>query len=107
MTALRLAAAQLNLWVGDIDGNVTRIVEAAQRARDELRADIVITPELSLLGYPPDDLLLRSGLPQAIDAGVQRLLREVRGISLIVGLPEFTDGGAYNAALVIRDGSIV
>ncbi len=85
---LKFALAQINLWVGDIDGNVDRIIAAAMRARDELGADLVACPELSLIGYPPDDLLLRTALPQAIAAGVDRLLGEVQGITLIVGLPD-------------------
>lgn len=104
---LRLAAGQISVRVGDIDGNASRIVEAAQRARDELSADVLVTPELSLLGYPPDDLLLRTGLPKLIESGVQRLLNEIRGITVIVGLPEFTDEGMHNAALVIRDGKFL
>ncbi|MDB5972913.1 MAG: synthase [Hydrocarboniphaga sp.] len=104
---LTFALAQLNLWVGDIDGNVDKIIQAAVRARDDLSADLVACPELSLIGYPPDDLLLRTALPAAIGAGVERLLREVRGITLIVGLPEYADGLLYNAAFVIRDGAIV
>jgi NAD+ synthase (glutamine-hydrolysing) len=105
--SIRLVAAQIAVRVGDIDGNVNRIVDAARHARDDLRAHLIAFPELCLLGYPPDDLLLRSGLPPAISAGVQRLLRETHGITLIVGLPEFADGGVYNAALVIRDGAII
>lgn len=104
---LRLAAAQLNLWVGDIDGNVGKIIDAARQARDELKADLLVCPELSLLGYPPDDLLLRAALPRAIDDGVARLLREVQGITLVVGLPEFAAEGLYNAAWVIRDGAVI
>jgi NAD+ synthetase len=105
--SLTLAAAQINLWVGDIAGNVDRIIAAAARARDELQADLVVFPELSLLGYPPDDLLLRSALPRAIGDGLQRLLEQSRGITLIVGLPEFAPEGLYNAAFVIRDGAIL
>jgi NAD+ synthase (glutamine-hydrolysing) len=104
---LTFALAQLNLWVGDIDGNVGKIIQAAIRARDDIGADLVACPELSLIGYPPDDLLLRTALPQAITAGVDRLLREVRGITLIVGLPEYADGALYNAAFVIRDGAVI
>ncbi len=107
ISPIRLAAAQLNLWVGDIDGNVGKIVEAARQARDELKADLVVCPELSILGYPPDDLLLRTALPRAIEEGLARLLREVRGITLIVGLPEFAPEGLYNAACVIRDGAVI
>ena len=104
---IRLAAAQLNLWVGDIEGNVGKIIEAARHARDELKADLVACPELSMLGYPPDDLLLRTALPRAIEDGVARLLREVHGITLIIGLPEFAPEGRYNAAWVIRDGAVI
>ncbi len=108
---LTLALAQLNLWVGDVEGNVDKIIAAAARARDELRADLIACPELSLIGYPPDDLLQRSAMPRVIEEGVQRLLREVRGITLIVGLPEYaTEGGQkalFNAAYVIRDGVVV
>ncbi len=113
MTAppLKLALAQLNLWVGDVDGNVQKIVDASDHARDVLGASLVVCPELSLIGYPPDDLLLRSGMPALIEGGLERLLREVRGITLIVGLPEYTEEGGerviYNAAHVIRDGVIL
>ena len=104
---MRLAAAQINLWVGDVEGNVTKIIAAAAQARDELNADLVACPELSLIGYPPDDLLLRTALPKVIDEGVQRLKRDVRDITLIVGLPEYADGVIYNAAYVIRDGALI
>jgi len=108
---LTLALAQLNLWVGDVEGNVGKIITAAVKARDELKADLIACPELSLIGYPPDDLLLRSGLPKVIEQSVQRLLEEVRGITLVVGLPEYESGrvgGAlYNAAYVIRDGHVI
>ena len=111
MNNLTLALAQLNLWVGDVEGNVGKIIAAATKARDELKADLIACPELSLIGYPPDDLLLRSGLPKVIEDGVQRLLNEVQGITLVVGLPEYESGrvgGAlYNAAFVIRDGSVI
>lgn len=104
---LTLALAQLNFWVGDVEGNVEKIIAASHRARDELRADLIAFPELSLIGYPPDDLLLRSAMPRVIEDGVQRLLNEVRGITLIVGLPEYSDGSLYNAAYVMRDGQLV
>ncbi len=108
---LTLALAQLNLWVGDVEGNVGKIIAAAVKARDELKADLIACPELSLIGYPPDDLLLRSGLPKVIEQGVQRLLEAVRGITLVVGLPEYdagrVGGALYNAAYVIRDGHVI
>ncbi len=109
--SLKLALAQLNLWVGDVEGNVGKIIDAATRARDTLGASLVVCPELSLIGYPPDDLLLRSGMPAQIEQGVERLLREVRDITLVVGLPEYVNEAAerviYNAAYVIRDGVVL
>ncbi|MGH8444943.1 MAG: NAD+ synthase, partial [Solimonas sp.] len=108
---LKIALAQLNLWVGDVEGNVQKIIDASAHARDVLHADMVATPELSLIGYPPDDLLLRSAMPRVIGEGVQRLLDEVHGITVIVGLPEYAEEAGeriiYNAAYVIRDGRIV
>lgn len=104
---LRLAAAQLNLWVGDLDGNATKIVAAAIKARDELGAQLLLTPELSLLGYPPDDLLLRAALPSAIEAGLERIRAASRGIHIVVGHPEFAADGTYNAASVFRDGALI
>ena len=101
--ALRIAAAQLNFWVGDIDGNVGKIIKAAIDARDRLKADLVVFPEMAVLGYPPDDLLQRSGLPAVIANGLQRIGREVVGIHVIVGHPEYTEEGVYNAATVFRD----
>jgi len=100
---LRIAAAQLNFWVGDVAGNVAKIIKAANDARDRLKADLVVFPEMAVLGYPPDDLLQRSGLPAVIADGLQRIGREVLGIHVIVGHPEYTDEGVYNAATVFRD----
>ncbi|TJY63022.1 NAD+ synthase [Sinimarinibacterium sp. CAU 1509] len=108
---LKLALAQINLWVGDIEGNVQKIVDAAAYARDVLGARLLACPELSLIGYPPDDLLLRSAMPRVIADGVKRLLAEVQGITLVVGLPEYssddTGDAIYNAAYVIRDGKVI
>jgi NAD+ synthase (glutamine-hydrolysing) len=59
---LRCVLAQLNLVVGDVDGNTTRIVDAASAARDLYHADVVLVPELAVSGYPPEDLLFHSGM---------------------------------------------
>lgn len=103
-TALRVAMAQLNAWAGDIDGNAGRIIEAAEIARDRDGAAVVVTPELALIGYPPDDLLSRRGLPGAIDAALDRLSRELTGITAVIGYPEYAGDAVHNAAVVIRDG---
>src|SRR5699024_8993603 len=69
---LRVVMAQLNLRVGDIHGNVERIIEAAISARDQRQADVILFPELALCGYPPEDLLLRSSMQLRIEAGLRR-----------------------------------
>lgn len=101
---LRVALAQLNLWVGDVDGNAGKMVAAAQCARDRDGADLIVFPELALIGYPPDDLLLRSGTPPRIEAGLERIRREVSGIAMVVGYPEYALDGCYNSAAVFLDG---
>jgi NAD+ synthase (glutamine-hydrolysing) len=99
--------AQINLVVGDVDGNTSRIVAAAHEARDRLRADVVLLPELAVSGYPPEDLLFHSGMRAQVADSIQRLRREVRGITLVAGYPEYADGGLFNAAIVIRDGAVL
>ena len=59
---LRGVMAQLNLGVGDVDGNTTRIIEAADRARSRHKADFILFPELAVCGYPPEDLLFHAGM---------------------------------------------
>jgi len=105
--SVRIALAQLDFLVGDVAGNAARIGAAAARARDELRADCVVFPELALTGYPPEDLLLRPALNDRVRAGLERLAREVRGIDLIVGHPRLVQGRLYNAASLLRDGMTV
>ncbi len=103
MGTLRIALAQVNLWVGDVAGNVDKLIHEARRARDELKADLVVFPELSIIGYPPDDLLLRSGLPAAVEAGLERLRVAAQGIAILLGYPEYTANARYNAAVLFAD----
>ncbi len=103
---LRLALAQLNYLVGDIEGNVAKIIATARRARDELKAHAVIFTELAISGYPPDDLLLRTDFIHACRQGLDRIRETVSGIEVIVGFPQQQDGRLYNAAAVLADGRI-
>lgn len=103
-SSLRVAMAQLNVWVGDIEGNADEILKASRIARDAHGADVVAFPEMALIGYPPDDLLLRRGLPHAIDVALGRLTRELTGITAVIGYPEYVGETIYNAAIVLRDG---
>ena len=99
--------AQLNLGVGDVDGNTTRIIEAADKARSRHKADFVMFPELAVCGYPPEDLLFHAGMRLQVARSLDRLKREVRGITVIVGYPEYVGTTIYNAAAVLRDGELL
>jgi NAD+ synthase (glutamine-hydrolysing) len=103
---LRLALAQVDFLVGDVQGNLGRVVKVAQHARDELKCDLVAFPELTLSGYPPEDLLFHRGFRRQTDAGMARLQREISGIGAIVGYPEYVGTDIYNSAALISDGKI-
>ena len=103
---MRIALAQLNFLVGDVQGNAARVVEAARRAATTERADLVLFPELTLSGYPPEDLLFHRGFRRQIEAGLARLKREVRDVPLLLGFPEYTSAGIYNSAALIVGGEI-
>jgi NAD+ synthase (glutamine-hydrolysing) len=101
---LRLALAQLNLFVGDVAGNTQRVLDTAIDARDRLKADVVLFPELTLCGYPPEDLLFHNGLRRQVAAALDQVRAQTRGISLVVGYPEYVDDSIYNSAVLVRDG---
>jgi NAD+ synthase (glutamine-hydrolysing) len=101
---MRVAIAQLNLIVGDLAGNAQRIFEAALKAH-ELGADVLLTPELALCGYPPEDLLLRDDFIAACEVELAALAARAP-LPMIVGHPAQTDGRRYNAASVLGDGRI-
>ncbi len=105
---LRLAIAQLDLHVGAIDHNIARI-RAARAEGQRLGADLVVTPELGIAGYPPEDLVLKPAFVAACEAAAQRLAEETAdgGPGLIVGLPWRVDGALHNAAFVLDGGAII
>jgi NAD+ synthase (glutamine-hydrolysing) len=107
MSTLRIALAQLNLFVGDVAGNTQRVIAAAAEARDRLQADFVLFPELTLCGYPPEDLLFHKGLRRQVIAALERVRAETSGIALMVGYPEYAEGAIFNAAAVVRDGEVL
>jgi NAD+ synthase (glutamine-hydrolysing) len=101
---LRVALAQINTTVGDIDGNAAKIRESIARAKDE-GAMVVLFPELTLTGYPPEDLLLKTHFLDAAGEALDELASEVEGIVAIVGFPERAND-VYNAAAVLADGKV-
>ena len=104
---LCVVIAQQDYLVGDVAGNAEKVIQAALRARDEFKAQAILFPELTLTGYPPEDLLLRPGLNRAVQRALDNILSHVNGIDVIVGFPEQTDEGLFNAAALLRDGKRV
>jgi NAD+ synthase (glutamine-hydrolysing) len=101
---LRLALAQIDTRVGDLEGNVAKIAEQIAAARNA-GAELVLFPELAVTGYPPEDLLLKEHFLQAAAEAVDDLAREAQGIVALVGFPERTDD-AYNALAVLAEGEL-
>jgi NAD+ synthase (glutamine-hydrolysing) len=101
---LRVALAQVNATVGDISGNARKIAQQTAAARDE-GAALVVFPELSLTGYPPEDLLLKTAFLEEAGAALEELAAQTRGIVALVGFPERADD-VYNSAAVLADGEV-
>lgn len=108
MQNLTLVMGQINPVVGDVAGNVVKIITSAHQARDEFDADLVVFPELTLTGYPPEDLLLRPGLLKRVKKALETLQKHVEGVAIVIGHP---DGEVrkelYNAASLIDGGKRV
>ena len=102
---MKLAIAQINCVLGDLTGNTAKILQHAEQARQQ-GAQLLITPELSLCGYPPEDLLLRDGFYHACAQALADLAKKVSGIAVVVGHPHELNGKRYNAASLLRDGEI-
>jgi NAD+ synthase (glutamine-hydrolysing) len=103
---IRIALAQFDFPVGDVAGNAQRIVELADRARDELDARLVLFPELCLSGYLAEDLFVRHGFVEECRVELARLASRIRGIEAVVGHPLAEGGELYNALSWIRDGRV-
>jgi NAD+ synthase (glutamine-hydrolysing) len=101
---MRLALAQIDTVVGDLDGNRERILDGIGKAR-RAGADLVLFPELAVTGYPPEDLLLRPGFLRAAWSSLELIAREVQGISCLVGVPHL-DRDLYNACAVLAEGEV-
>ena len=110
MPPFRVALAQVNPTVGDIPGNTRRIIEGIQRAKEH-RADLVAFPELCITGYPPEDLLYKDSLLDAVGDALHEVINASQGIAVVVGFPERValpdcPEQIYNSAAVIHDGEL-
>ena len=101
MRTFRLALAQVNATVGELEGNATTILEWTDRAR-EARADLVAFPELMIPGYPPEDLLLKPSFIRANEQAMRKVASEIDGITAVFGFAHL-EGDLYNAAAVCAD----
>jgi NAD+ synthase (glutamine-hydrolysing) len=101
---VKLALAQIDPVVGDLDGNRELIVSRIEEARTA-GADLVLLPELAVTGYPPEDLLLRPSFVRAAQASLERIAAETVGIVALVGAP-LHDGDLYNACAICADGQV-
>lgn len=104
---LKVALAQVDLAVGDVAGNTAKIIDYATRARDSARADLVVFPELSVCGYPPEDLLFHAGLRHSVERAVAEIRDKVFGIAVLIGFPEYDNGDIYNSCAVLSDGHVI
>ncbi len=104
VTQVKIALAQIDLAVGDVAGNTAKIIDYAARARDQERADLVVFPELSVCGYPPEDLLFHVGLRHGVEEAVAEIRDNVFGIAVLIGFPEYDGDNIYNSCAVFSDG---
>jgi NAD+ synthase (glutamine-hydrolysing) len=107
MPGFDIIMAQINTLVGDFDGNVARVLERVRQAESESDGPVILFPELTLCGYPPEDLLLRSSIERRVDAALEAVRAGVGESYVIVGYPRKRDGQLYNMAGVIHRGELI
>ena len=103
---MKIAIVQLNPVLGDLAGNSSRILQYAEQAKQQ-QATLMVTPELSLCGYPPEDLLFRHDFQEACAAALKAVAIKVKNISILIGHPHAVEGKLYNAVSLLEDGCIV
>ena len=100
---IKIALAQLNFLVGDIEGNCDKIIDQIAEIQSQSSVDCIVFSELALSAYPPEDLLFRSGFQQRIERSIAKIQAASKDLTVVVGTPWFQDGAIYNAALVMQD----
>ena len=104
---LNIALAQFDFEVGHITANQARITELIATARDQLGADLIVFPELSVTGYPPEDLVLRSGFMRRTAEAVAEIAASVQGIDVVIGHPRAEGEQRFNSVSWLRDGRVL
>ena len=103
---LRIALGQLDMLVGDVAGNAQKIVAAAERACRDLETDLLVLPELTLSGYPPEDLLFHRGFRVAVEKGMETVRGAKASCGFLVGFPEYAGTQIFNSAALIEGGQV-
>ena len=103
---IKIALAQHDFLVGDIEGNLASSKNLVRQAKEQ-GVDLLVFPEMALAGYPPEDLLLRPGFQRAAMEAVDELARGVHGIDLLMGHPYSDNGQRFNTASWIRNGELI
>lgn len=102
MSKMIIVMAQMNPLVGDIEGNNRAIIASVKKSQSEHQADVVVFPELTLCGYPPEDLLFRSSMEARIEAARSELQAQNFSATVIIGYPKIVDGRRFNMAGVLH-----
>jgi len=103
---MRIALCQLDFTVGDISGNVEKVLDALAKCRD-YGAEVFVFPELALSGYPPEDLLFKKDFIRDVRVGIEKIAHEIGKELLIIGFPEHYGDDLYNSAAILNDGKVV
>jgi NAD+ synthase (glutamine-hydrolysing) len=104
---LRIVKAQLNFHVGNLEANLKKHQLAIETAATQFKADIIVFPELSLTGYPPEDLLLRPKFLTDAQEALLALAQSVPDIYCLVGHPYLENNHLYNTCSILQDGKIL
>ena len=100
---IKIALAQLNFLVGDIEGNCQKMLHILQQVKHAAAVDCVVFSELAIIGYPPEDLLFRPSISRRITVAMDKIQAASKGLTVVVGAPSYQDGKIYNAACVMQD----
>ena len=104
---IKIALAQLNFLVGDIEGNCQKMLHILQQVKHAAAVDCVVFSELAIIGYPPEDLLFRPSISRRITVAMDKIQAASKGLTVIVGAPSYQDGKIFNAACVMQDQALI
>lgn len=106
MRTLRIALSQINLTVGDLNGNTNKIIDNIEKARG-LKTDLIAFPELAIPGYPPEDLIFKHQFLQDNLSKMNQIVKSSKGITVVVGFVDYVNSNVYNAAAIAHNGNLV